>query len=273
MPDAFDVEYEEEKDEVEKADNEKVENKNEQGKKDEKESKSEQKENNSVVEKSSEKVAVVNKNPINDMEINVDGDGVIEGEMGDEVSKFPIEKMKFSERHKERISVMRAKPVILKSHFDEDVGSFRCFGGKCCEKLGLPDVRYLFPIVVYDTNKRGIPTSKEVDVKVLKLSRDLYRSLIDKHEATGDISTKDILVTCNDEEYQRVTFTVAGNAKWLQDKEVKKHVYNFWKDNNEYFLDAIARKISEEDYIQQKGLDTIDEQMDDDEDFDDVFDN
>lgn len=264
--DAFDVDIEEEKEEV----MEEEEVKEEEVVKDENEGNEEN--NSNVPEEKTTEVEEVGENPIKNMEFDFDNStGIIKGKMGDKESKFPIEKMRFSENKKERIALLTPDVVIIKRHYDEDIGPFFCFDGLCCEKLGFPQVRYLFPIVVYNTDSSGTPVDKEVDIKVLQLGNELYDSIMDKHEASGDISNVDLVVSCSDEEYQRVSFTIAGGVNWVKDKEVKKYVYNFWKKNNKYMTMAVGREIDEQEFKQLKGLDNIEDNADVEESFDDVF--
>lgn len=269
--DIFDVEMEEETEvEVTKQGD----NKQEKQQDSEKSSEDTSKEGKNEVQEASN-VEIMDSddvNPIDNIGFDSNSHGMKTGKIGDKESKFPIEKMRFSEGSKERISVMSSNVIIVKRHYHEDTGSFFCFDGKCCDELGLPDVRYLFPIVVYDTNKKGIPVTKEVEVKVLQLPRSLYDSVVDKHEATGDISKKDMIVSCNDETYQQLTFTVAGEAKWRGNSEVKKEVYNYWKKNHKYLKMSVGREITEKKFLEQMDLDGVNSQVEgEDPDLNDVF--
>lgn len=286
--DIFDVEVEEEVEamkeieDVDKAEEDELKERAENNKKEE--GKENEEEVGGLVENNNEKdVEVVdNNNPIDKIgfgDLN-NKPGVVVGKTGTKVSKFPIPKMRFSQNKKELISILTSDVVVVKRHYHEDVGSIFCFGGACCKELGLPDVRYLYPIVVYDTDKKGKPVKSsgnehglpnDVEIKVIQLGSGLYEDLNDIDEMHGDMTQLDILVNCKDEQYQRLNFTPAGEARWRKNKAIRKYVYNFWKDNHEYMTDSIARRISEEEFVEKMGLNTIDNQVDDDVDFDDVF--
>lgn len=214
---------------------------------------------------------VDDSNPLASIKLDTKIQGSQLGAIGDKVSRYPIEKMRFTKAKKELISIMLDKPFQLRVHYHENTGSFRCFEGACCKKLKLPRVRYVFPIVVYDTNKKGKPVSKEVTVKALQLGQGLYDDIITIREMHGDISNIDLLVTCKDEQYQRLSFTPAGKARWRRSGEITKYVLDFWKDNNEYLFDGIAREMDEEQFKEEMDLSDVNTQIDSD-DFDDAFD-
>jgi len=196
-------------------------------------------------------------------------ESVVVGDTGTKVSKYPIEKMKFNKNNRELISIITQKVFIPKRHFHEEVGSFRCFGGACCEHLDLPDPRYVYPIVVYDTDKTGKPISQDVEVKALDVSGDKYDDIVTAGELHGGITTIDLLVTCKDETYQDISFQAAGDARWKKSKNAVKYVVEFWEKNKSYLLNVAGRKITESEFLESLGYDTgtIDENID----MDDVF--
>ena len=77
----------------------------------------------------------------NSFDFNFDGlgdlPGVVVGDMGIEVSRLPVEKMKFTKDSRSLISIVSSKVVAVKVHYREGLGSYLCFGGKCCEVDGL----------------------------------------------------------------------------------------------------------------------------------------
>lgn len=260
--DGFDVE-----ENKKKASKEGAFNKDESSKKEEK---------STEVENVSDSTELVDdgSNPLDDIELDssmLSSKGVITGKIGTKVSSYPIEKMRFTQAKKELIGIMTSNPLIVKKHYDENTGSFLCFDGKCCDALGLPQVRYLFPVVVYDTDKKGKPVSKDVDIKILQLGRELYDDIITIDEMHGNVSSIDLLVTCKDEQYQRLSFTPAGKARWRTSGEVKKYVYEFWKNNNKYATRAVARNISEKKFLEEMDISDVQDTVDD-QDFEDAFD-
>lgn len=193
-------------------------------------------------------------------------------QFGQKVSRYPVEKMRFSKNSKELISILRPKPVMKKLHYHEDVGSFFCFEGACCEHLDLPRVRYIFPTIVYDTNKKGKPISTNVELKAWQVSDETYESIISISEMNGPVDTFDILVTCTDEQFQKVNLTYAKKAKWRTKEKLVNYVRKLWKKNRDYLTADIAREITEEQFIQDLDLNRV-SQADDsmDVDFDGAF--
>lgn len=198
--------------------------------------------------------------------------GVVVGDVGIEVSRFPVERAKFTTSSKSLISIVSPKVIVIKTHYSEELGNFMCFGGRCCEKDGLAKVRYLFPIVVYDTDKRGVPVSTEVSFRVLALGKDSYDDIRTIMELNGDISKMDLVVTCKDEQYQKVSLTQAGAARWRKSKEIAKEVVTFWKEHMKDLITPVARVITPEDYnkLKSEGA-VIDNTVADDVDFNTLF--
>ena len=136
--------------------------------------------------------------------------GVIVGEVGLKVSRYPVERLKMSVNKRYRISPVMDNILIVKTHYAEDIGSFVCFDGACCEVIGLPSIRYLVPVVIYNTNAKGQCVSQEVENKVLVLGKDAYDSLLVIKENFKTISDIDIIVTCTDEKYQKIQLQAVG---------------------------------------------------------------
>lgn len=198
--------------------------------------------------------------------------GVVIGDVGIEVSRFPVERAKFTTSSRSLISIVSPKVIVVKTHYNEDMGNYVCFGGKCCEVDGLAKVRYLFPIVVYDTDKKGLPVSKEVSFRVLSLGKDSYDDVRTIMELNGDISKMDLVVTCKDEQYQKVSLAQAGAARWRKDKEIARQVVSFWKDHMKDVIMPVARVISPEEFLKKMSEgQAIENTVSEDVDFDKLF--
>lgn len=170
--------------------------------------------------------------------------GVVVGDIGLEVSRLPVEKVKFTKDSRSMISILSNRVVAIKAHYTEELGSFLCFGGSCCN-LGLPRVKYLFPCLVYETNKKGVPISNKVEYRCLSLGKDAYNDILTMQELNGDITGIDIIVTCNDEQYQKVSFQPAGSARWRKSKRIVQETQDFWKEHMKDLIAPVARKITE----------------------------
>lgn len=185
--------------------------------------------------------------------------GVIPAEMGTKVSRYPIERIKFTSAKRELISLLTRNVLILKVHYHEDTGSFICFGGKCCEVLSeLPRIKYAFPAVVYETDVKGKPVENgRVTVKVFAMGESDYNDIMDKDELNGDITKYDILISCEDEQYQKIKMNLAGPARWRKNKEIVKEVVDFWNKNKKHMVTAVGKILSEKDFMEAMGYDAL----------------
>lgn len=179
--------------------------------------------------------------------------GVTVAEVGTVISRFAVEKARFTVQSKARISPITDQIIVIKTHFSEvqGLGSFICFGGQCCRHEGIPTVRYIVPIVRYDTNKKGAPISREIKNQVWVIGQNTYEALMDLKEINGTITGIDLLVTCTDEVYQKLTLMPAGKANWTRVPSVRDKVAEFWKKNMENVLQPVARPITEQEYLKK----------------------
>ena len=89
-------------------------------------------------------------------------------------------------------------------------------------------------------------------------------------ELNGEITNFDLLVSCKDEQYQKLSIQMAGNARWQRSKKMTQEIQDFWKENMKHLIKPVARKITEHDLLKDAVADEIDSRGD--VDFDDVFD-
>ena len=195
------------------------------------------------------------------------------------MSRFPVERIKFSKNQKSMISILSDQVIVCKTHYDEDLGNFLCFGGACCDS-DLAKVRYVYPIIRYSTGPKGIPivnrddkgkaVSPVYDVTCMALSvgSDVYQTLLDIQELKGSLTQFDYLITCTDDKYQKITVQEAGEARYRKDKNIVSTINEFWKENSKHILKAIARKVTPEQYETKQAADSSATQS---VDFDEVF--
>lgn len=184
--------------------------------------------------------------------------GIVVGDMGTRVSKVPIDKYKASTAKVDRISFLTKKVIALKFHYIQDVGSIVCFGGKCCEVGGTPQVRYLFPIAVYSTDSEGNISGKKIELKILAAGEDLYKNIQTINNGTkqnGGIDHVDLLVTCTDDKFQKISLTYAGNATWRMYSQIAQFLSERWKKDGANAYMAVARKCDEASLMKLMGLD------------------
>jgi hypothetical protein len=186
--------------------------------------------------------------------------GVIVGEIGTKISRVPIEKYKASTQKIDRIGFVSKQLIGVKSHFLEDAGSILCFGKKCCEVAGLPQVRYLFPIVIYSTDNEGTIVGKKIELKILTAGEDLYKSIITINRGLapqGGIENADMLVTCTDDKYQKITLSPIGLAAWKKSASIVQMVQERWASDAEFAYMALARKVDEATFLKLMGMDSV----------------
>ena len=193
--------------------------------------------------------------------------GVVVGNTGIEVSRFPVERAKFSKGQRALISVLSDQVIVAKTHYDEDIGNFLCFGGACCQN-DLARVRYVFPIVKYETDTKGKPVSKEVKCMALVVGQDTYQTLLDIMDLKGSLTQFDLLISCSDEQYQKITLQEAGEARYKKSAEMVRKINEFWAENGKHILKSTARKVTPQEYTKLKAGDTT---SGEEVDFDDVF--
>lgn len=176
--------------------------------------------------------------------------GVVVGEVGTTVSRFPIDRIKFTTAKRERIAFLTNNAVIVKMHYIDGIGGVMCFGGSCCKYGDAPKVRYLLPVVVYDTDKAGRITSTQVELKVLSVGQDTYDSIVLMREASGgDLTSIDVIVICSDEGYQKITMQAIGRVSWKQQPAVAQYVADEFMRVKSHLTECIAKSLTEKEFM------------------------
>jgi hypothetical protein len=183
--------------------------------------------------------------------------GVSRVSMGETVSRFPIDRLKFSAARRTRLAIISKNPMVLKVHYAPNHGSFLCFRDICCDVAGLPRVRYVFPVFVYETDSKGkvVPgLENRLSIKLLSVGEEQYNQLVAIHESLNEsgknITSADLIVACTDETYQSATYTVAGANQWRSfSPDVVTPLVDLWKKNQTTAYRAIARQLSKKDLM------------------------
>lgn len=171
--------------------------------------------------------------------------------IGDTIDPIPIEKFVMNTQKKERISVITNSELGIKYHYSPVIGTFFCFGSSCCENLGRPKVRYLLPIVVYETDSTGLKIiSSSFSIKVLSLAPTAYEKIQTLSKlSSGDLTNVDILVTCMDDKFQEMDFhRIDGVAIWKSHEDMYKSIESQFRSVQKYIPLVVARKVSEETF-------------------------
>lgn len=201
-----------------------------------------------------------------EMESSLESMGISVGDIGVKISKVPIERYKASTSKVDRISFITKRVIPVKFHFVEGVGSIICFKGRCCDVAGVPNVRYLFPIAVYQTDSEGNVCGKNIELKILSAGEDLYKSIITINKGTaqyGGIDHADLLVTCTDDQFQKISLTFAGPAIWRQYRQIAEFLAERLNRDGTNAYMAIARKVDEATFnkllhLDESGVDDAD---------------
>lgn len=193
--------------------------------------------------------------------------GVVVGQTGTTITRFPVERAKFTKGNRALISILSDQVVIAKTHYKEGLGNFFCFGGKCCDR-DLARVRYCYPVAVYETNAKGKPISTDMKNEVLVLGQDTYQSILDIVELKGPISQFDLLVNCTDEQYQKISIQEAGLARYKKSANCVREINEFWSVNAKNMLKSVARTITPQEFEAEGAVEAT---SDDSVNFEDVF--
>ena len=195
---------------------------------------------------------IIDADPIDESEQEMAAiPGLTLGGIGSKMSRIPIQKFKTTVRKKELIAFISSRVLIVNSHFITDLGGVLCWGGECCVYAGIPSIRYVFPIVVYDTNAVGEIISPKVRVEALVLGETDYETMMSIHSLTikdrgpeSGIHRIDIQVTTSEDQYQKRTYMPAGPATWLRSKTLFTQVKDFYLNNKKNLYLAVARKVT-----------------------------
>lgn len=174
--------------------------------------------------------------------------GLMRAKLGDIIKPIAIERAKFAVGHDMAIAVVSKDISVATVHFEPGVGFFYCFKGSCCKSGGLPQIRYILPVVEYstrDVSDYGGP----VIMKYLPVGQDVYNSILLKDKINSDITAKDLYVTCTDEKYQKLSFEVLGDVKWKKDPVIMEQVKKLWGEYNNLIELSVARNLDEEAYL------------------------
>lgn len=181
--------------------------------------------------------------------------------IGDLVKPIAVEKFRGSEGTREVVAVMSTKVNAAGIHFSPGMGYFYCFKGRCCQELGLAQLRYVIPLICYTVQethpKTQVPTKwgSPMVAKYLALGKDAYESdLLVKHQLQGDITKFDLLVSCVDDQYQKLKFEVMGPCQWRTRKESIPEVQELAKEYRSLIGLSVARTLSEaqfDDFMSQ----------------------
>lgn len=199
---------------------------------------------------------------------SIDNNEFVTVNMGQKVSTAVMDKFKGQKDERKRVSIFMPwfdipgkenSAMAVKRHYSQDLGSFVCFNGECCQYEDKAAVRYLFPVIEYpianNDATRPLPENYgECKLKLLVAGNELYSSIADAYAAHGNsFEGYDLIMTCTEQQYQSFTVMATNDTARNNYQSFAKCV-DRWKQVRDQAYTVVARKMDPEYYRNQKGL-------------------
>lgn len=199
---------------------------------------------------------------------SIDNNEFVTVEMGKKVSTAVMDKFKGQKDEKKRVAIFMPwfdiagkenSAMAVKRHYSQELGSFVCWGGECCQYEDKAAVRYLFPVIEYPIANgdvtRPLPESYgECKLKLLVAGNELYTLIADAYTAHGNsFDGYDLIMTCTEQQYQSFTVMATNDTVRANYQSFAKCVEH-WKQVRDQAYTVVARKMDPEYYRNQKGL-------------------
>lgn len=178
---------------------------------------------------------------------------IVVASTGSKLSKYPFPKIKFEEGRRCRVAILTEDVIMIKLHYNSEVGYVLCDGGACCKYCDKVSIKYCYPCVMYETDSAGRPTSTKVEPRLLVLGGELYDQISLLSEISGSITGMDLLFSCTSTQYQKCQVTQAGNALWLNNEDTVSFVTDYMNNNGDKILDAMGRTYTAEELAAKLG--------------------
>ena len=161
------------------------------------------------------------------------------------------------------LSVKDGDTFAFRVHYLPGIGSFHCFDATghhdcdCCRDANAsPDgnttERFILPIAIYTpTFTSGIA----VDFAYLPLPETKYTQLVNMHSNVGDITSYDIQIDCEDEGFQKYTFSPLVNKQAMINSipNIEEKIQSFLADFRTNIESTVAsKKFNQATYMQAK---------------------
>jgi len=212
-----------------------------------------------------------------DSQINLRGDVMSkrqfeELDMEDVEVKEGVEKFKFKEGKKYRIGFpfineetgkVKIIPVRYYKFNQELKKSFlvpenEAMAEKCEPIMGEPATRFVTPVIIYATDKSGMP-SKPLEYSVEPVVMDGRKvKALQTISMEWGLADHDVFVNVEDETYQTLTFSPAKNSLWSLKDDLKKAVIKEAEDVAKTMHQAVAADVSDETIKRWLSLDEED---------------
>lgn len=178
--------------------------------------------------------------------------GVEVVDSGTVVSRYPIDKIDFSEVKPERFSILVDKVIVCPYHYFDGCRNVICNGGHCCELGNKRKLRYIYFAVHYtNVDANGKILSPAVDLCALSLAEQYYRKLCDIQKYKGNLSNFDIIGTLTKKggstEFSDLNFNEIGPAAWKTNQSLVDYIVKEYKDKHSRILDFFAEQKTAEE--------------------------
>lgn len=187
--------------------------------------------------------------------------GGMEVEMGKKVSSRALEKFKGSANQKEILTIITKNPIVIKSHYDEEIAKFRFFAMPQSLKDGMQiDIHYGFLAIRWNADKKGLKILREEDgsysyeMVALVVGPKNYDKLVSKFELNGELHQYLMQVTTSDEKFQAMDFEIISGQKppFMTDKSMFATIKQQMTDLKPHVPFAQAQVLTPETYLSKK---------------------
>lgn len=211
---------------------------------------------------------------LNEAQQSIERNPYISVEIGTKVSNSIIDKFTCQKDEKKRVAILmpffdvpgkERSIMAIKKHYDQDLGSFICWGGDCCKYESKPSLSYLIPVIEYPIANNNVnqPLPENFGPCKLKLfaaTSEAYTIISDQflaHEDAqgnaGSFDGYDFILTCVEPQFKKFTISVTSNTIRNNYKSFNECIEQ-WKAVRDKAYTAVAREISPEYYRTQKGI-------------------
>ena len=175
--------------------------------------------------------------------------------LGEKAAPSGIPKYKGSVKAKSIACIPSSKRVLcVETYYHSKIGFWYANNMTDREVLGKPKQRYVMPLIVYDVKSFPKDYGEPMLINFLMLSQKKYSALCEKMEMYGDLSQYDLVISCDDDQYQDLQVDVLvldGNpvkAKLRRSKEMFNKAKELLGNYNNLIEDSVASKISDQNF-------------------------
>lgn len=167
-------------------------------------------------------------------------------------SVFDIPRLTLKKGERARIAMLENDASFMLRHWVGGIGYIECRGefekirdvgadpAACplCKiaspirdsACSMPKRSFCAPIMQYLTDSRLQPTVPiAAQMKLWVFGEDKFGVLCNRADERGDLRQYDIIISCQEEQYQRFDIDIAQTAFWLKDEETRSRIAELYK--------------------------------------------